>query len=204
MRNRFFQSTLVVFVLCTLVLSGCSDFDEMKSRRLLIQAEGLMQQGHELQAEQALADLVARYPRTQSGEIANKRLSHIQKQRVLREREAFTKVLDSFQQVLNGYYALYAEYPRSTADLDQSGYFFDSAYLEEITPDNFQAYLWLEEGGSSYRVWCVTQELERGYAVESRRRELVPFNRDATLKKIKERFQASDWNRRLVILQLQI
>jgi hypothetical protein len=199
MKKSFFKLLFATLAVC-LLLSGCSDFDEMKSQRLLIQAEVLIQQGSELQAEQALADLVAKYPETQSGIVASKRLMLIQKQRERREREAFAKVLDSYRQVLNGYQALYAEYPRSIADLDQSDYFFDSAYLEEITPDSYQAYLWLKSDGSGYRIWCVTPELERGYAVEASSRSLVPFERDALVKKIKARFQAMAWDGKLVAL----
>ena len=201
MKKRFFQSVWVVMVACTLLLSGCSDFDEMKSKRLLTQAEDLMQQGNELQAEQAFADLLAQYPGTQSGAVASKYLSRIQKQRELRERQAFAKVLDSYQQVLNGYHALYAEYPRSLSALNESGYFFDSAYLEELTPENYQVYLWLKSDGSSYRLWCVALGLERGYVVDSQSRNLVPFSRDEILGNIKTRFQAGAWNGKLVALQ---
>lgn len=203
MGKRLFQLFCLVSVACALLLSGCSDFDEMKSQRMLIQAEALMQQGNESQAEQVLADLVARYPRTQPGVAASLRLSQIQKQREATERQAFAKVLDSYQQVLNGYYALYSEYPRSIATLDQSDYFFDSAYLEQIIPENYQAYLWLSGDGKGYRVWCVAREKERGYAIESQSRKLVPFDRDEILQKMKVRFQASSWDSRLVKLQPQ-
>ncbi len=203
MRKRFFQSVWVIFVACTLLLSGCGDSDETKSQRLLMQAETLMQQGSEEKAEQVLADIVARYPATQSGATANKRLLQIRKQRELEDRASFVKILDSYQQVLKGYHALYAEYPQSISVLDQSDYFFDSAYLQEITPENYQAYLWLKKDGSGYRVWCANQEDERGYVVDSESRKLVPFDRDETLGKIKARFQASAWDDRLVILQTQ-
>ena len=203
MRKRVFQFMSVVCVVFALLLSGCSDFDEMKSKRLLINAETLIKQGNELQAEQVLADLITRYPGTQSGAIAGKHLDRIQKQRELREREAFAKVLDSYQQVLNGYHALYAEYPRSVSALDQSDYFFDSAYLEGITPDGYQVYLWLKDDGSAYRVWCVSQEKERGYAVETQNRTLVPFQRDETLKKLKARFRAINWDGKLIVLHLK-
>jgi len=202
-RKRFFQSIWIVLLACTLLLIGCSDFDEMKSQRSLLQADALMQQGNELLAEQALTELVAKYPETQSGIVASKRLFQIQKQREIRERQAFAKVLESYRQVLNGYHALYAEYPRSISALDQSGYFFDSAYLEEITPENYQAYLWLKSDGTDYRIWCVTQEKARGYAVEALSHKLIPFERDVLVKKIKMRFQATAWDGKLVALQEQ-
>ena len=201
MAKRFFPLVWAVLVTCTLLLSGCSDFEEMKSKRLLTQAEALLQQGNESQAEQALADLVARYPATQAGATASQHLSRIQEQRKVREREVFAKVLDSYQQVLNGYRALYAEYPRSLSVLNESGYFFDSAYLEEVTPERYQTYLWLKSDGSGYRLWCVAQDLERGYVVDSQSRNLVPFNRDEVLGTIKMRFQAGAWDGKLVAMR---
>lgn len=201
MRKWVFQPISVVLVVFVLLLSGCSDFDEMKSKRLLSQAETMMQQGNQLQSEQILADLVARYPGTQSGAVAVKQLDRIQERRELREREEFAKVLDSYQQVLNGYHTLYAGYPRSISALDQSDYFFDSAYLEGITPDGYQVYLLLKGDGSGYRLWCVSQAKARGYAVETLSRKLVPFKRDELLKKLKARFRAMTWNGKLVALE---
>lgn len=203
MSNRFFRSVLVVLAACTLLLGGCSDFDEMKGKRLLSQAQSLIQQGDESQAEQVLADLVARYPETQSGMTASRLISQINQQRTLREREVFAKILASYQQVLSGFHTLYAEYPRSLSALDQSDYFFNSAYLEEILPDGYQAYLWLKSDGSGYRIWCVARDNERGYATESKSLKLVPFERDEILNKIAIRFQSNAWESKLVALQLQ-
>ena len=206
MRKGLFQSISVVLVMFVLLLGGCGDSDETKSKNLLNQAETLLQQGDELQAEQLLADLVARYPETQSGATASKHLERIQAQRDLRERnlreqQEFTKVLDSYQQVLNGYHALYAGYPRSISALDQSDYFFDSAYLEEITPDGYQVYLLLKSDGSGYRLWCVNKAKDRGYAVETLSSNLVPFERDEMLKELKARFRTMTWDSKLVALE---
>lgn len=203
MKNRFSQVIVVIVAVIALSLAGCGDSDETKGERLLGQAEALMQQKNELQAEQVLNDLIAKYPETQSGDVASKRLLQIQKQRELRNREVFAKTLDSYRQILDGYQALYAEYPRSISALDQSDYFFDSTYLEEIIPENYQIYLWLKSDGSGYRVWCFTQEFERGYAVEALSRRLVSFERDDLVKKIKTRFQAIAWDGKLVALQEQ-
>jgi len=185
------------------MLSGCGDSDEMKSQKLLGQAETLMQQGNESQAEQVLADLIAKYPGTQSGAAAGKHIDRIQVQRELQESESFVKVLGSYQQVLNGYHALYAEYPRSVSALDQSEYFFDSAYLEGITPDGYQVYLWLKGDGSGYQLWCVSQKQDRGYTAEALSDKLVPFKHDEILKTLKARFQTTTWNSKLVALQVQ-
>ena len=206
MRIGLFQSISVVFVMFVLLLGGCGDSDETKSKNLLSQAETLIQQGDELQAEQLLADLVARYPETQSGATASKHLERIQAQRDLRERDLreqqeFTKVLDSYQQVLNGYHELYAGYPRSISALDQSDYFFDSAYLEGITPDGYQVYLLLKSDGSGYRLWCVNKAKDRGYAVETLSSNLVPFERDEMLKELKARFRTMTWDSKLVALE---
>ena len=55
-------------LLTVLLAGGCSDFDEMKSQKLYSQAEAVLQSGDETAAEVVLAELVAKYPRTQAGE----------------------------------------------------------------------------------------------------------------------------------------
>lgn len=201
MNKSVFKAVVIGFAV--LVLGGCSDFDEMKSKRLLAQAEALMQQGQTEQAESLFVELLAKYPATQAGEVAEKQLAHLQKNREMREREVFAKVIESYRQVLEGYRSLYAEYPRSLPLLDQSGYFFDSAYLEEIVPEGYQVYLWLESGGSGYRLWCVSPLLERSYAAESSGRALLPIKRDDAITQIKDTFDAAAWAGKLVALQVR-
>jgi hypothetical protein len=184
-----------------LSVTGCSDFDEMKSQRALIEANKLLEQGEEFKAEAALSELVVKYPQTQAAEVAAKSLYRIKRQREFRERKEFAKILDSYQQVLAGYHALYAEYPGTIAELDQSGYFFDKAYLDEITPDGYRVYLWLKEDGSGYGAWSVAVDKPRGYAIESSSRTLFPFERDAMINMLKSDFQASSWDDKLIILQ---
>ncbi len=203
MRKRIFQFVLVALAAGVLLLAGCSDFEEMKSKKMLGQAESLIEKGNEEQAEKILIDLVARYPETPSGEMASKQLSRIQQRREVRARQDFAKILDSYQSVLNGYHALYAEYPRSVSALDQSGYFFDADYLEEITPEGYQVFLWLAADGSGYRAWCVSPKRERGYAVETSNHRLTSFNPDELLERIKVRFQTTTWDGKLVALQEQ-
>jgi len=198
--RHVYLSIVVLLVVFALALGGCGDSDEANSKKLLSQAEGLIQQGKELQAEQLLTDLVARYPGTQSGATAGKQLDRMQRQRDLGERETISKVLESYQQVFRGYHAIYAEYPRSLTVLDQSEYFFDSDYLEGITPEGYQVYLWLNDDGSGFRLWCVSKKSARGYAVETLDSALVPFERDVRLKKLKARFQATAWDGKLVAL----
>ena len=74
MDRRVFQAIVVAFVAITLFLGGCGDSDETKGERLLGQAETLMQQDNELQAEQVLIDLIAKYPETQSRVAASNHL----------------------------------------------------------------------------------------------------------------------------------
>lgn len=200
MQKLFFHSICLVMVL-SLLLAGCSDFDEMKSKRQLSKVESLLQEGKEAQAEEAINVLIARYPGTQSADDARRHLHRLRVQRDLRERQVFGKILDSYQQVLNGYRALYDKFPPSLAALDASGYFFDSAYLEEITPDGYRVYLFLQEDGSGYRAWCVAKEGAKGYAIDAQARSITPFAREDILKKIKARFQEIDWTGKLVALQ---
>lgn len=191
----------IVILLLFSVLSGCSDFDEMKSQRALMNAETLMEQGREEDAMQALSDLIAMYPATQPRAIAEKHLVRIQRQRERRERMAFTKVLDSYRQVFNGYYSLYNVYPSSLAELDESGYFFDEAYLEEVTPDGYTVYLWLDEDGRGYRIWGTIDDKERGYSLGSENYTYVPFEVNIQLDELRERFTSEGWSGPLILLQ---
>jgi len=201
LKTRFFLPILSVLVVSMLLLAGCSDFDEMKSQRQLMQAETLMQQGQEDEAVQVLTNLLARYSSTQASDVARRHLLRIKKQRERREMMAFAKVLDSYQQVLNGYKSLYAEYPHSVDVLDESGYFFDSLYLADVTPEGYRVYLWLKDDGSGFKAWSTFEGKERGYVVSSESRVLTPFDRDVTLDGLKARFSAASWDSRLVILQ---
>lgn len=196
--SLFLGSALLSIVL---LLGGCSDFDEMKSQRALIQAEVLLEKGQEEDAVSALTELIERFPSTQSREVAQRHLIRIEKQRERRERMAFAKVLDSYRQVLNGYQSIYAEYPKSAASLDESGYFFDVAYLEEVTPENYRVYLWLKSDGSGFRVWCTIDGKEKGYSVESGSVRLSPLVQQKTLEELRSNFDAADWNARLVVLE---
>lgn len=196
-----FVKLAICLLLTGVSLVGCSDFDEMKSQRLLIQAEALMEAGEEEQAIVSLTELIEKFPATHSGSTAQKHLALILKQKERRERLEFSKILDSFQQVLDGYQTLYAEYPRSIDDFEESGYFFDAEYLEEVTPAKFQVYLWLRNDGSGYRVWCVNEEREEGYAADSAGRRMVSFDRDEIISKLKKQFNTATTSQKLVVLQ---
>lgn len=203
MRKVFSRPLCLALVLPVLLLAGCSDIDEMKSKRQLITAEALLQEGNEAQAEQTLNDLLARYPATQSAGSARSHLQRLQVKREMRERQAFGAILDSYQQVLNGYRALYSQYPASLATLDASDYFFDSSYLEEIIPEGYRVYLWLNENGSGYQAWCVANESPRGYAIDAQGSRLIPFESDKVLEKIAVRFSADHGEGKLVALKLR-
>ena len=43
-------------------------------------------------------------------------------------------------EVFTGYRSVYPDLPGTIEEFDQSGYFFDSSYLEEITPKEFTEY----------------------------------------------------------------
>lgn len=200
MNKTLYYLPAVLMLLLMTVFAGCSDFDEMKSQRALMDAEMLMEQGREEEAIQALSDLVAMYPATQPRRVAEKHLVRIQRQRERRERMAFTKVLDSYRQVFNGYYSLYNEYPRSLAELDESGYFFDEDYLVEVTPDGYTVYLMLEDDGSGYRIWGTIEEKGRGYSLGSENYTYIPFEVEPKIDELRERFTADSWEGPLILL----
>jgi hypothetical protein len=200
MQRVTYRLISVVLLALALVFGGCSDFDEMKGQRLLNQAETLLEKGDEVTAEVALSDLVAQYPMTQAGLKGRKQLQYIQFVREKREKMEFSTILDSYEQVLDGYRSMYSEYPRSITSLDEGDYSFDLAYLEESTPENYQVYLFLKEDGSSYRLWCVRDELGRGYAVDATRRTLVPFDPSVVIEGMKAHFSSEGWDAKVVTL----
>ena len=152
MRRVTFQSIPILLVFLALALLGSNVFDVMEGQKLLGQAETLLEKGEEDAAELVLADLLAQYPASQAATKGLKQLQYIKVVREKRERIEFSKILDSYKQVLNGYRSMYSEYPRSISALDESGYFFDFAYLDEITPEGYQIYLFLQADGSGYRI----------------------------------------------------
>ncbi len=200
MQKTVFSAMCLALVLPLLLLAGCSDFDEMKSRRQLVQAEALLQEGQEAQAEELLVLLLNRYPGTQAADGARRHLQRLQDKREMLERQAFEEILGSFQQVLSGYRTLHAGYPASLEALDASGYFFDTSYLEEVVPAGYRVYLWLYEDGSGYRAWCVADDKPRGYAIDEQGGRVVPFEREAELEKFSQRFQEAFRGGRLVAL----
>ena len=201
MKRRLFFLLTMGLTVAALLLGGCSDFDEMKSQRMLIQAKTLVDQGDLQQAEQVLTELVTRYPNTHAGDTARQHLVRIQARREAQDQQQFAKILGSYQQVLNGYRAVYAEYPRSLSALDASGYFFDAAYLDEIIPEGFQVYLLLAHDGRDYQAWCMAAGQKRGYALGAQDQRLVAFNREEALDEIGARFEVVAQGKRLFALQ---
>lgn len=181
-----------LMVAALLLLGGCSDFDEMRSQSMLNQAEVLLNDGAESDAEVLLRAVVEQYPRTKAADGAARHLLQIQKRRDFIERQEFAKVLDSYRQVFNGYRSVYAAYPQSMAEFDQSGYFFDSSYLQEITPADFQVYLWLTGDSRGFKAWCVRADKERSYFVDGSSPRLIKQARDLAQAELQEKFEVVD------------
>jgi hypothetical protein len=200
LRRVTFQTLFLLIVLLALALGGCGDSDEVKGQHLLTQAETLLEQGDDVAAEVVLTDLLAQYPSSQAAVKGRKQLQSISDLRKERASLAFSKILNSYIQVLDGYRAMYSEFPRSIATLDESDYFFDSSYLNEITPKDYQVYLLLQGDGSGYRLWCVNTESDRGYAVDTDGKKLLPFEPVKNLAELKTRFRAETWDAKFVTL----
>ncbi|MBW2477207.1 MAG: hypothetical protein JRE16_02350 [Deltaproteobacteria bacterium] len=183
-----------------LVLGACSDFDEMKSQKLYSQAERLLEQGQDEEAEALFNQVLAEYPRTQKARLASEQIDRILKERARQERQEFARVLDSYQQVFNGYYSVYADYPKSLEEFDASGFFFDSDYLAEITGDGFQVYLWFSGDRDGFRAWCIKDETGKGYAITGRSLSMAPFDPEKTMDYLEKEFHVSQQVGRIHIL----
>ena len=189
MKKCLCRGLMAVLFVALLFAGGCSDFDEMKGQRLYRQAEFLLEDGDEVAAEAAFLSLVELYPNTQAGEEARTELQRLQQRRELRERQKFTKILNSYQMVFNGYYSMFSEYPSSIEVLDQSGYFFDSEYLAEISPEGFQLYLWLAVDGTGFRVWCAHNDMQTGYLIDEEARRPEAFLREEMVAMLEAGYQ---------------
>lgn len=205
MRQITCQTLALLIVSLTILLGGCADSDEKKGQALLTQAEALLEQGREAAAEAVLTDLLAQYPSSQAATKGRQEMQSIMASREERAKQKLitqklTKIVDSYRQVLDGYRAMYSEYPRSIASLDESDYFFDSSYLEEITPADFQVYLFLQEDGSGYRLWSVNADSARGYRVDAAGKQMLAFDTVETLAELKTRYNADAWDQKLVAL----
>jgi hypothetical protein len=191
---------IVVLLAMLALLGGCGDFDEMKSEKLYNQAQTLLQQGQEDEAEQVLNRLLATYPETQSFAPAELALKGIHQRREAREKLEFSKILNSYRDVLNGYRSFVGHYPASYSELDESEYFFDTDYLVEIVPEQFQTYLALFPDQSGFSAWCLKEDLERGYYIDDKVRKLVMMSRDEILALLKGRFQHQAQKEHLTLL----
>jgi hypothetical protein len=147
------------------LLNGCSDFDEMKSQRLLLNAQHLFTAGDETQGEELLARLLATYPQTRAAEQARRELEQLQQQRE-RERQVYAPILDSYRNVFSAYRSVFGRYPLSARQLDREDFIFDTSYLAEITPEGFRAYLHFAGAELGFRVWCLQEGAPRGYVAD--------------------------------------
>lgn len=150
------------------LLGGCSDFDEMKSQRLLLNAQHQFTAGDEAQGEELLTRLLAAYPQTRAAVQARQELEQLRTRRELAERQRYAPILDSYLNVFSAYRSVYRRYPLSTAELDREDFPFDTNYLAEITPPGYRAYLHFTGGGDGFRLWCLEEGAARGYLADGR------------------------------------
>ncbi|TLM67130.1 MAG: hypothetical protein FDZ69_05190 [Deltaproteobacteria bacterium] len=165
MRNLIKVLAGTAIVLALGALAGCSDFDEMKSRRLQQQAQSLIKEGNQAAGEELLARLAERYPDSQAAAEARTYLLQQANLRGQKLRQEYAPLVDSYTQVLDGFRALFGRYPATVAELDSGGYIFDSDYLVEITPPGFELYLCLTGDAQGFRLWGVRKDAMLGFSV---------------------------------------
>lgn len=196
-----FLKVLTVWLMVLTIVSGCSDFNEMKSSKLHDQAQRLIEQGETYQAEKVLAELVAKYPGSRLAGPAAEQQERMQRQREQQEQRLYSRLIDSYRQVFDGYLSLYGEYPGSLEDFDSSGYFFDSDYLAEIIGDRMNVYLWLPGDKRGFLLWCLHDEPARGFHLVGNAGGPVPFERQQGLSELENRFRVAGRKGNLKILQ---
>ncbi|MDT8440103.1 MAG: hypothetical protein RQ723_00405 [Desulfuromonadales bacterium] len=200
MRNRLLTALLSATALA-MALTGCSDFDEMQTLKLQLQAERLLADGESEQAEAILAELIARYPDSRRGAAARQQLKTVQMRRIWQESQAFGRLVESYLQVFGGYQTLYGRYPTSLAELDNSDYFFDSEYLQQLTGAAYQVYLWLPDDHHSFEAWFFADDQDQGYRISAAAPEKRRFDRDRTLADLQEAFRVVDRKGNLLVVR---
>ena len=196
-----FLKVLAVWMMVLAIVSGCSDFNEMKTSKLHDQAQRLIEQGDTYQAEKVLAELVAKYPGARLAGPAAQQHKNLQRQREQQEQRLYSRLLDSYRQVFDGYLSLYGEYPGSLEAFDSSGYFFDSDYLAEIIGDKMNVYLWLPGDKRGFLLWCLHDDPARGFQLTGNSAQPIPFERQQVLLELESRYRVAGRKGNLAILQ---
>jgi len=199
--NLDFVKNLMLWLMVLPLVAGCSDFNEMKSSKLHGQAQRLVEQGETYQAEKVLDELVEKYPGSRLAVPAAQQRESLQRQREQQEHRLYSRLLDSYRQVFDGYLSLYGEYPGSLEAFDNSGYFFDSDYLAEIIDDRMNVYLWLPGDKRGFLLWCLHDEPARGFQLIGNSARATPFERQQGLLELENRFRVADRKGNLKILQ---
>jgi hypothetical protein len=148
------------------LLGGCSDFDEMKSQRLLLNAQHQLTAGDEAQGEELLTRLLDAYPQTRAAGPARQELELLRTRQELAERQRYAPILDSYRNVFSAYRSVYGRYPLSAAELNREDFPFDTSYLAEITPPGYRAYLHFTGEEDGFRLWCLEAGAARGYLAD--------------------------------------
>jgi len=199
--NLNLLKTLTLWLLTLTIVSGCSDFNEMKSSKLHDQAQRLIEQGETYQAEKVLADLVAKYPGSRLAGPAAQQQQKLQRQRIQQEEQLYSRLLNSYRQVFDGYLSLYGDYPDNLENFDSSGYYSDSDYLAEIIGDKMNVYLWLPGDKRGFLLWCLHDEPARGFQLIGNSAEPTPFERQQGLVELENRYRVAVRKGNLRILQ---
>lgn len=185
--------------LCILVVVGylvTTSYRENVALTQLQAAESSMRGGDNVRASEQLEVIVLHYGETKASLKAADHLQTLQDRIELAEAR---KAVESLQRVMDGYQAMFGIYPASVADLDSGEYFFDSGYLAETLPDNYEVYLALL-GQDGYQGFAIKQDGDFGFLLSSGSEKVVRQERTELLAMIERGYVEAERQRQLVFL----
>ncbi|PLX80250.1 MAG: hypothetical protein C0616_08695 [Desulfuromonas sp.] len=183
-------------VLAITIYFVAHSYRESTALTRLHEAESGIRGGDFHAAREQLREIVSHYGET---EAAPKAAEHLEALQVRMELVEARKALESLQRVMDGYQAMFGIYPASVAELDSGEYFFDSLYLAETLPEDYQVYLALL-GQQGYQGFAIKQGGAFGFSLGSGRDGLVRQQKTELLTTIDREYVEVDRQSQLVFL----
>jgi len=157
----------LILLLAVVSMTACSSTED-KAQTGYSQAVQVEKSGDLVKAESLYRQIVADFPATSGATRANERLVAIEQRRVAEQRTRSLTALSSVRRVIEGYEGMFDRFPASIEELDGGDYFFDSGYLAESVPENYEVYLALGIDPEGYRLWSFPQAAVSGYLLNGK------------------------------------
>ncbi|RMH95210.1 MAG: hypothetical protein D6681_13270 [Calditrichaeota bacterium] len=193
----------LIAALLLVALAACSNPEDEAGVRFN-EARQAQRAGRPDRALTLFRQILADYPHTHVADTVRSELPELQRRVAEHEKELRRKArqaITSIIRVMDGYRSLYGHPPKAVDELDNSNYFFDSSYMAESVPENFQVFLALGAQGNEYLVWSFPREVRFGVVYESRTGTFKPATRASA--KMPEGVEAEEVKGRLTFVSVK-